>query len=1651
MKESAIFHFYSEKISESPWSDGRHIPLLAVLLLCLALIPATVSADGIDLVTVGSGTVSGGLWSDPGVMWNASWPSTGGVEVTKMYALPAYDDLDWARLYVAVSIGSTSAAKQTTIDIAIDGDGDGTFDSLAMESLNSTDIGVLPDKPYITRESSNYLLWYDVKGYLSGQNPSVRLNTTGSFDGRVKAVGLVAAYDDGDADRIYYWVNQGHFNGPGSTAFDLSNMTAAFEGADLTNLYLASTESTEYTFNGDTIAAYDSGKAAYSGYNRFDVNASLVSGANTFAWPGAGAYYRSILALLSVEAQPSDLQITAVTPNANEIFANEPNTIAATVKNNGTASSGAFSVSFSINGDVWNVSVADLAAGNTTTVSVVDPTIRALGDLVTIVVTTDASPENNLTLAKTVVYNGYKGKRYTGGDDLTELTNLTVTGNLLYSTGDSAYLGGSSGWATYAANWTAADLAVPNNATVEAAYLCAFYTYDKNGVMPDNASLSFNGVQVPYLAHYTDRKLYGSYNFPSGMVVYNVTGAFDTAGNGAVFTNLGTGGSSFNGMVLFVVYEDPAATEKQILFNAGYDILSGQAKYAATPEEATAYAPFAGIASADSARLITVAPTASAEGALLFGNQTWTTVWNYAGASNIGIDDRDVTAYLNASPVAAFQSDNDYFDAACAVLVLDLGAPAVQDIEITAVTPNANEIFANEPNTIAATVKNNGTAASGAFSVLFSINGAVQNVSVADLAAGNETTVSVVDPTIRALGDAVTIVVTTDASPENNLTLTKSVVYNGYKGKRYTGGEDITELTNITVTGNLLYSTGDSAYMGGSSGWATYSANWTAADLAVPANATVEAAYLCAFYTYDKNQVMPDNVSLSFNGVQVPYFTHYTDRKLYGTYNYPSGMVVYNVTGAFDSAGNHAIATNLGTGGSSFNGMTLFVVYEDSTATKKQILFNAGYDILSGKATYAATPEEATAYAPFTGIASVDSARLITVAPAASSEGTLLFGNQTWTTAWSYAGASNIGIDDRDVTAYLNASPVAAFRSDNDYFDAACAILVLGSSGTPDLEITAITPNANEIFANEPNTIAATVKNNDTAASGAFSVLFSINGAVQNVSVADLAAGNETTVSVTDPTIRALGDAVTIVVTTDASPENNLTLTKSVVYNGYKGKHYTDGDDLTDLTNMTVTGGLLYSTGDSAYMSGSSGWTTYTANWTAADLAVPANAAVEEAYLCAFYTYDKNGVMPDNVSMAFNSVQVPYLAHYTDRKLYGSYNYPSGMVVYNVTDTFDPTGNGALFTNLGTGGSSFNGMTLFVVYEDSTATKKQILFNAGYDILSGKAAYAVTPEEATAYAPFTYRPLLGVTLSTVRLITVAPGASAEGTLLFGNQNWTTAWNYAGASNIGIDDRDVTAYLNASPVAAFRSDNDYFDAACAILVLEYGDPVVPTTPTPNSGGNDNSGTIAAAGDLSAGETTSFSYSGTVSRVLVTVSRQTDGIMLAVTEKQDVPVDGPSGAVYCYLETDLSYTTDDGIEDAVFEFSVPLSWLAEQGLTARDVVLMRYHNGVWTALPTELIGESGNEAHYRATSPGFSYFAVVTEKDGASVAGESTGETPAVTATPTLTPEVTVSTIPTVTAAPTTTGTTQAPATTPASPLWEVLPFAALGIFLLMKRK
>ena len=400
-----------------------------------------------------------------------------------------------------------------------------------------------------------------------------------------------------------------------------------------------------------------------------------------------------------------DLIVTAITPNCGYLFANESNEICTVIKNNGTADAGAFNVSFDIDGFGGEVRViSGLAMGASEEVTVTDPAERNAGDSVTITVTADCNGEvneldetnNESSIIETVVNNGYKGKRYTGGENITTLQTHTLNGSVLYSVGDSYYLSGATtSWTQYIANWAASDLPVPGDATIEKARLYVVYTWDKVQGMPDNVSLKFNNNPKTRDAFYTDRKGYDGYDYPYGMLAYDVAGDFNIGSiNTAVLENLNpvAGNPSIRGMFLVVIYADDSEPQRTIIMNEGFDLLYGGSAKCTTPEEATAFAPFAG-AIGDignkSARLITVAPGAGDpnEGELIFNGHTWTDVWNFAGATQIGIDDRDVTAYLQGeNNEAGFQSSEDWMEASNAVLVVETKP---EDSEAPVVT-NAN-------------------------------------------------------------------------------------------------------------------------------------------------------------------------------------------------------------------------------------------------------------------------------------------------------------------------------------------------------------------------------------------------------------------------------------------------------------------------------------------------------------------------------------------------------------------------------------------------------------------------------------------------------------------------------------------------------------------------------------------------------------------------------------------------------------------------------------------------------------------------------------------------------------------------------------------------------------------------------------------------
>ncbi len=415
----------------------------------------------------------------------------------------------------------------------------------------------------------------------------------------------------------------------------------------------------------------------------------------------------------------------------------------------------------------------------------------------------------------------------------------------------------------------------------------------------------------------------------------------------------------------------------------------------------------------------------------------------------------------------------------CIVVLMAMVVPASADpdLSVESITTNCGYLFGNESNGISATITNNGTDCEGSFNVSFVLSDGFSTIESVDaLASGNNTTVSIIDPTIRDAGAEVTITVTADChggiaeddGSNNETTLDATVVNNGYKGKTYTGGENITTWKTFDLNGDLVYSAGDSYYLSAYTNkhWTEYSANWTASDLPVPAAATVVEARLYVPYTYDKANVMPDEVSLDFNGIAQTRDVHYCDAKMYAT-SYPYGMLAYNVTDDFNADDNIANLTNSHSGGGnvSMRGMMLVVTYGDASEPRRQISVNEGFDLLYGGSGYCTTPDEATAWAPITGLAidpsTIAGARLITFAPGADpTEGELIFNGQVWTDEWTDNEVHQIGISDRDVTSYLDSTDnIVGFQSNADWMEASNAILIVeegdpwadsDSDGVPD-------------------------------------------------------------------------------------------------------------------------------------------------------------------------------------------------------------------------------------------------------------------------------------------------------------------------------------------------------------------------------------------------------------------------------------------------------------------------------------------------------------------------------------------------------------------------------------------------------------------------
>nr|WP_319376601.1 DUF3344 domain-containing protein [uncultured Methanoregula sp.] len=317
--------------------------LIAGLLLLVPVVHANTYEGGIPLTTEKKGMVTGGLWYDayPGFSTSAQ----------KYFVLPKHTTIDWARVYVGVYCGHKQNNYPGIAHVSLDPDGSGSFaTTLGDENLNvpytypgTGGSGPVYVNDHCNRVTSDYLMWYDVGDKLSDKpvGVSVKTEKTGasSFDGRIKFIALVVAYNDDDHDIVYYWVNQGHDplnsednNGySGETTFGTSSVITENDEeeenleATLSTLYMASVDG-KYTFNGEELPG-DTPRGAYFGFNKWDVKDQIITGDDsTLKYEESGTYYKIPLALLTVRLPERDagtLEVTSEPPGAQILLDGE--------------------------------------------------------------------------------------------------------------------------------------------------------------------------------------------------------------------------------------------------------------------------------------------------------------------------------------------------------------------------------------------------------------------------------------------------------------------------------------------------------------------------------------------------------------------------------------------------------------------------------------------------------------------------------------------------------------------------------------------------------------------------------------------------------------------------------------------------------------------------------------------------------------------------------------------------------------------------------------------------------------------------------------------------------------------------------------------------------------------------------------------------------------------------------------------------------------------------------------------------------------------------------------------------------------------------------------------------------------------------------
>ena len=675
-------------------------------------VSGTVSGD-VDVVTVNPGATHGEL----------------------KYNVPSEaKTVKSADVYVNVYSGSAqnTYGANANISIITKNSQKNYTESLWIEQ-GSTDGVVYNVNDHTTKCYSDYMIHYNITDFVNGLNGTElkinvdTYNMSGkSFDGKIKLIALVFAYDDGDDDSILYWINSTQLwtKTDVNVTFD-TNLVDKYYSLSLTNVVLSSGDGI-YRLNNQLIGDADSHTSGsfYYQLNQWNNLSKFVSsGQNILNVVYAGtSTYGSIKNSLSVlKAEKLINNINLKTEYTGAAFAGCNNTLSVQIN---ASKSGKYIIKLSADGKVVDEKEVNLTAGLNTAVLLTDPTVRPVDAS-----TVNGANNNNVTYSvdiinsnKTagsssvkvpVLYNGNLGKdlAYPAGG-FEPFLNITVNGDIIVDIKDvSSYLGSPA--LNRLDVW---NISLGSDSSIVKSFIYVPYNwFNPNSGIKEDLNMfnaTFNGVKVVPSLMYRDQGNLGSYGkYGYGVLVYDVTGLVRKGENSFNLTKLAGTPAVYPSVLVYMYNTTSSNTLKEIYIINGADLLAGTYNLANrtvhADSEISVYSKVT-----DSAKLYIIAASAQkGEGDIIFNGKVYEDVWN-GTTSTTDLYTLNITGLVKNTNDISFKATGATILALPQIIVTTKNIPERVPTTITA--PDVTVVYNTNKNLVITLKEDNGKVVSDA-------------------------------------------------------------------------------------------------------------------------------------------------------------------------------------------------------------------------------------------------------------------------------------------------------------------------------------------------------------------------------------------------------------------------------------------------------------------------------------------------------------------------------------------------------------------------------------------------------------------------------------------------------------------------------------------------------------------------------------------------------------------------------------------------------------------------------------------------------------------------------------------------------------------------------------------------------------------------